>query len=338
MAEMDAATYFERGVEFVNKEDFDQAIPDFEKAYYLDKNNADAKSNLIVAYFNRGVARFQKGDIDNAITDLDEATHLNPEDAQVYCACGYIYSKTGNHDKTIENFSKAIERNKDDPSPYSSRAIAYYEKCTEARSKNNEHGFFYYLDLSIDDRSTALGKKYDDASLKEIDKQCLELAMKEREGRKEVYESIRAIGGDGSGGVKAAAEQKEKATKAEVEAAMKAKAKAKKATKTIVGWIIVLALLAVGVLSYIGVIPLDAIMLRTKSTAPAPVEEVTVRTATITANIANFREGASANTAILKTLKKDDVLTVTGDAVGNWTPVEHEGVTGYISSSLIVVE
>jgi uncharacterized protein YgiM (DUF1202 family) len=75
-----------------------------------------------------------------------------------------------------------------------------------------------------------------------------------------------------------------------------------------------------------------------KSTAPAPVAEVSVRTATVIVNAANLRKGSSTATAVLKTLKKGDVLTITGDTTGDWTPVEHEGVAGYVSNDLIAME
>jgi hypothetical protein len=55
----------------------------------------------------------------------------------------------------------------------------------------------------------------------------------------------------------------------------------------------------------------------------------------VSANSANFREGPAAGTKALKTLKKGDILTVTGGADKGWLPVEHDGVQGYVSADLV---
>jgi hypothetical protein len=55
----------------------------------------------------------------------------------------------------------------------------------------------------------------------------------------------------------------------------------------------------------------------------------------VSANSANFREGPSAGTTVLKTLTKGDTLTVTGGADNGWLPVEHDGVQGYVSEDLL---
>jgi uncharacterized protein YgiM (DUF1202 family) len=69
-----------------------------------------------------------------------------------------------------------------------------------------------------------------------------------------------------------------------------------------------------------------------------PAAEVPVLKASVTANSANFREGPSTDTKVLKALKKGDVLTVTGEAANGWIPAEHDGVKGYISADLVSIE
>ncbi|GHV61402.1 hypothetical protein AGMMS49587_05440 [Spirochaetia bacterium] len=70
-------------------------------------------------------------------------------------------------------------------------------------------------------------------------------------------------------------------------------------------------------------------------TAPAPSA---ASTATVISDALNLRAEPSANGALLKTLKKGDTLTVTGDTANGWTPVEHDGAKGYVSAQYINIE
>jgi tetratricopeptide (TPR) repeat protein len=191
MAEMDAADYIKRGVEFLNKEDFDQGISDLREAYRLDTNNTLAKNNLAAAYFNRGVARFRKGDIDGAIKDLTEAIRFNPNDPQAYGARGTMYDKKGDHDGVIRDFTEVIRLNPNltENSPYTFRAGAYHEKCKECRANGDDNNYFKYIDLCINDHKTALQIEPGDAMVREI----LKHATNERELRKETLKNIKDL-------------------------------------------------------------------------------------------------------------------------------------------------
>ena len=70
---------------------------------------------------------------------------------------------------------------------------------------------------------------------------------------------------------------------------------------------------------------------------PAPVQPpiANIRTATVISDGLNLRAGPSINAAILKQLYKGDVLNVIGDISNGWTPVEYEGIEGWVSSELI---
>jgi hypothetical protein len=60
-----------------------------------------------------------------------------------------------------------------------------------------------------------------------------------------------------------------------------------------------------------------------------------VPTATVTAEALNMRAEPAGNAALVKTLKKGDILTVTGETAKGWTPVEHDGAKGYVSAQYI---
>ena len=67
----DADFYFNQGIAYIDKAQYDLAISDFNKA--LDINPRDAE-----AYCNRGIAYREKGQYDQAISDYTKAIELNP--------------------------------------------------------------------------------------------------------------------------------------------------------------------------------------------------------------------------------------------------------------------
>jgi hypothetical protein len=77
------------------------------------------------------------------------------------------------------------------------------------------------------------------------------------------------------------------------------------------------------------------------ASTPAPLEvpaaEAVLPQAPVQADRANLRSMPSVDSDIVKTLKKGDVLTVTGDAQNGWLPVEHNGDNGYISAELVTL-
>ena len=50
-----------------------------------------------------------------------------------------------------------------------------------------------------------------------------------------------------------------------------------------------------------------------------------------------MRASPSVESDIVKTLKKDDTLTVTGNAEGGWVPVTHGEDSGWVSADYINV-
>jgi len=64
-----AEAYSNRGVMWLEKDEIDKAINDFNKAIKL-------KPNYAIAYNNRGAARGKKGDDKNALDDFNKAINL----------------------------------------------------------------------------------------------------------------------------------------------------------------------------------------------------------------------------------------------------------------------
>ena len=58
--------------------------------------------------------------------------------------------------------------------------------------------------------------------------------------------------------------------------------------------------------------------------------ETELVTATVTAKTLNLRAEASNNAKVVKSLKKGDILTITGEAVNGWAPVTYNGDEGWV--------
>jgi uncharacterized protein YgiM (DUF1202 family) len=76
----------------------------------------------------------------------------------------------------------------------------------------------------------------------------------------------------------------------------------------------------------------------------APVEAIaaqtvlTVKTATVTSDGLNMRKTPSGSGDVVKTLRRGDTITVTGNVTENgWMPVAHNGDSGYVSSQYVTV-
>jgi tetratricopeptide (TPR) repeat protein len=64
-----AMAYFNRGLVYANKEDFDRAISDWDKAIQLDPN-------FSAVYYNRGIAYVNTDETQNAIADFKKVLKL----------------------------------------------------------------------------------------------------------------------------------------------------------------------------------------------------------------------------------------------------------------------
>jgi Flp pilus assembly protein TadD len=60
-------------------------------------------------YSNRGVAAYERGDYDAAIEDLTKAIELDGEDPDNYVNRGTAYARTGELDQALADYTAAIE-------------------------------------------------------------------------------------------------------------------------------------------------------------------------------------------------------------------------------------
>jgi len=117
----DATAYFNRGLVYFEKQDYDKAIADFNNAIQLDPNYARA-------YYNRGVVYDYKQDYDKAIADFTQAIRFNPNYAIAYGYRGLVYFEKQDYDKAIADSNQAIQLDPNNASVYYTRGYAYYMK------------------------------------------------------------------------------------------------------------------------------------------------------------------------------------------------------------------
>ena len=110
----------DQGVAYLDRQRYDEAIAEFNKALEIDPNFADA-------YYNRGLANAKKGSFNEAISDYTKAIQINPDDSDFYYNRGIAYYKKNDFDPAISDYTKAIQI-RPDPTVYYNRALVYYLK------------------------------------------------------------------------------------------------------------------------------------------------------------------------------------------------------------------
>jgi tetratricopeptide (TPR) repeat protein len=117
----DATAYYNRGVEYDEKKDYDRAIADYDQAIRINPDYA-------YAYNNRGKAYNEKGDYDRAITDFNQAIRIDPKLALSYNNRGNAYKDKGDHDRAIADYNQAIQIDPKYANAYNGRGAAYWMK------------------------------------------------------------------------------------------------------------------------------------------------------------------------------------------------------------------
>jgi tetratricopeptide (TPR) repeat protein len=168
-----------KGLEFEQVGDFEQAIQYFSEAIRLNHVYVNAYSSLGNVYrkmgehfiknalvnfkiallldpkhentlFWRGWLLLKKGQYENAITDFTEVININPEDSETYLRRGICYRYLENFDLAIKDYNRAIEINPNYAEAYCNRGVIHKlmgndDKAQEDLRKAKEIDPEFYL-------------------------------------------------------------------------------------------------------------------------------------------------------------------------------------------------
>jgi serine/threonine protein kinase len=143
--------YASKGIECLEKQDYDCAIENFTRAIRLNPQYSEAHNN-------RGIAHTAKGDYEKAFEDYNTAITLNPEFFYAFINRGKLYSDKGEYEWAIEDYDRAIRINSESPVAFYNRANAYaslrkFERAIEDYSRAIELNPKY--ELAYNNRSLA---------------------------------------------------------------------------------------------------------------------------------------------------------------------------------------
>ena len=119
--ELGKIVYGGRAQGYFNKEDFNRAITDCNKAI-------EFKADVFYLYTLRGSSYGRIGQIDKSIADFTHAIQLNPKYAGTYTSRGIAYSRKGDNDLAIADFGMTIQMDPSDNGAYILRGMEFKRK------------------------------------------------------------------------------------------------------------------------------------------------------------------------------------------------------------------
>jgi Tfp pilus assembly protein PilF/RNA polymerase subunit RPABC4/transcription elongation factor Spt4 len=103
-----AQAFLYRGICYANQEEFDDAIRDLTEALNLDAVEAGE-----LAYYWRAMANYHDDNYNNALADVNEAINLDAKDVWNFNLRGNIYTALNNLDSAMADYNKALRLDPD---------------------------------------------------------------------------------------------------------------------------------------------------------------------------------------------------------------------------------
>ena len=130
-------TYYDRGVLFMEKSQYDLALLEFNKAL-------DIYPQSVEIYSARGILYSRKGQYDLAITDFSTVIKIKPDHAQTYYNRGITYAFSGQLELANLDFNKCLGLNPSHAMAYDARGSLYANQaCLDweqaCRLRNCDH-------------------------------------------------------------------------------------------------------------------------------------------------------------------------------------------------------
>ena len=100
--ELEADDYFNRGLDYGYKGEYEEALKSYDKAIELNPDDA-------LAWSNKGAALDNLGKHEEAIKSYDKAIKINPDNEIVWSNKGIALHKLGKYEEAVKPFDKALE-------------------------------------------------------------------------------------------------------------------------------------------------------------------------------------------------------------------------------------
>lgn len=114
---MTAKQWFQKGIEFEDNNQFNNAIAAYDKAIELDPKNTSG------VYNNRAILYKNLGENKKALSDITQSIKLNPNNCHAYDTKGNIYVKMKDFKAADKAYTKAVSICSDFAGAYMNRAI-----------------------------------------------------------------------------------------------------------------------------------------------------------------------------------------------------------------------
>jgi tetratricopeptide (TPR) repeat protein len=111
---------FQSGVTYLNQDDYDAALKEFDEIIQLNPDNASA-------YAYRGRVYQRQGNYDQAIADCDKAISLNPNEPMAYFTRGTSHYGKRNYEQAISDLTQLISLDPNNSNAYNNRGVAYLD-------------------------------------------------------------------------------------------------------------------------------------------------------------------------------------------------------------------
>lgn len=97
----EADVHFEKGVDYINQGDYEQAIEEFNRVISIDSEYVDAYCGIGIVYLNQ--KNYKK-----AIEAFEKATALDPDEPIAYYLLGRAYEEIMNYEQAISAWNKFL--------------------------------------------------------------------------------------------------------------------------------------------------------------------------------------------------------------------------------------
>lgn len=199
--------FFNKGVNFFNEENIEEAIKAFETAAVVQPKKPENYRNLAIGYLrtdrfamaeesykkaielepdnvetlvNLGIAYYNNGDFPKSVETFEKALEHDPANADAISTLGLAYDQMGESDKAIQAYENALKTNPDNTDLQFNYARLFYNKEQYDKALEN---FKLILDKNPDDYEALLSTG--DAYLRMADKVRLQAKELEEKNDKD---------------------------------------------------------------------------------------------------------------------------------------------------------